>query len=187
MGKTTNSAESAKTNQTTNVETQAAVTEKAKSILDKVFIVDGIKGTPAEAKPEAEKAQPTPTEETPKQSPELFTTQEPKALTFAEMQAKINAELSRLKEQQERAVKRETLVNCQLQMKSFSEKLAQTENFEADFCRLSFQTLGEEYSRQSFKDSFLISNPAIIRKFCDILAEEVKTKIKEIETELING
>ncbi len=190
MGKNNNGANSAKQNTNTNNangakgSTKPAETiEEAKAILDKVF------------KPE------TQTEEAPKIVltasaivPAAKTDEaaapaepEPQPLTFAEMQAKINAELSRLKQQQERAAKRETLVNCKREMKEYCDRLAQTESFEADFCRLSFQTLGEEYSRQNFKDSFLISNPAIIRKFCDILAAEVDTKIKEIEHEIING
>lgn len=207
MGKNNNGAESAKASQTNNTKNAAATgdskpaqtIEEAKAILDKVFkpetqteeapkivltasaIVPAAKteeaAAPAETAPETEEAPKQPTE--PKS--------EPQPLTFAEMQAKINAELSRLKQQQERAAKRETLVNCKREMKEYCDRLAQTESFEADFCRLSFQTLGEEYSRQNFKDSFLISNPAIIRKFCDILAAEVDTKIKEIENEIING
>lgn len=189
MGKNNNGAESAKASQTNNTKNAAATgdskpaqtIEEAKAILDKVF------------KPEAEKPAEAATTEAPATAPEAAKAEtkpaqpENKPLTFAEMQAKINAELSRLKQQQERAAKRETLVNCRNEMKEYSERLANTENFEAEFCRLSFQTLGEEYSRQNFKDSFLISNPAIIRKFCDILAAEVDGKIKEIETEIING
>lgn len=193
MGKNNNGAESAKASQTNNTKNAAATgdskpaqtIEEAKAILDKVF------------KPEAEKPAEAATTEAPATAPEPTKAAEAaaekpaqpenKPLTFAEMQAKINAELSRLKQQQERAAKRETLVNCRNEMKEYSDRLANTENFEAEFCRLSFQTLGEEYSRQNFKDSFLISNPAIIRKFCDILAAEVDGKIKEIETEIING
>lgn len=203
MGKNNSSAAGAKENKTINTNNAngskpAETIEEAAAILGRVFKPETEpaekpteQAEPTEQKTDtaeaAAKAE-TAAKEAPQQSPDLFSEPAPKPLTFAEMQAKINAELSRLKEQQERAAKREILVNCKRQMKEYSERLAQTENFEADFCRLSFQTLAEEYnSRQAFKESFLISNPAIIRKFCDILAEEVGAKIKEIETEIING
>ena len=229
MEKTTKAVAAATKKETANANTNSAAktatpnTAAAKpetkpaaapGILEKVAIVDPIKGTPAEAKPAApakealKAAEPTP-EAAPaaaapsptaaalaakeqelkeKNAAKLAALGEEmkKKQSFAELQKRLNEELQRLNHKKEIADKRDVFLQCGGKIDEYLKQLREETEFETNLCRLSFEIFEKDnYGRESFKDFMTVSNTAIVQKFCNVLKDEIAAKVAELENELL--
>ena len=111
----------------------------------------------------------------------------PKALTFEEMQARLNAEIERVNHKNALTKKRKNFVNCLESLTEYTKKLQDETEFETTNGKITFQLVGAENfnSRNRYDDSFSITNTALIIKFSEFLVDEIKTKIAELETEIL--
>ena len=137
--------------------------------------------TPKVEAPEARAEQGTAQVATPEQAAP------PKVLTFEEMQALLNAEIERVNHKNALTKKRKNFVNCLESLTEYTEKLQDETEFETTDGKITFQLVGAENfnSRNRYDDSFSITNTALIIKFSEFLADEIKIKIAELEAEIL--
>ena len=111
----------------------------------------------------------------------------PKALTFEEMQALLNAEIVRVNQKTALTKKRKTFVDCLGSLAEYAELMKGETEFETANGKIVFQFMGNETynTRNGYNDSFSITNTALILEFTAFLSDKVKLKIAELETEIL--
>ncbi|MDL2312444.1 hypothetical protein LJC68_06165 [Bacteroidales bacterium OttesenSCG-928-B11] len=119
--------------------------------------------------------------------PAAETLKAPETATVEELQKRLNAEIERLHQKNKLAKKRSALVECHAEMVDYSESIKEEKEFETASGKIVFQMFenDEKYSRANYNDRFTITNTALIVKFIEMLIGEVKIKIEELETQLL--
>ncbi|MDL2308893.1 hypothetical protein LJC53_04850 [Bacteroidales bacterium OttesenSCG-928-C03] len=145
-----------------------------------------------ETNPASQSAE-TPKKEFPKaeETPTAAPTAEyetPKPQSIEELQKMLSEEIERINRKKGIAKKRGVFIESLENLETFTRKLTEDEGFETNCGKIQFQIFetDKDYpSRQSYKDMFSISNGALILKFAEMLAGEVRAKITELETQLL--
>jgi len=112
----------------------------------------------------------------------------PKALTFEELQKRLDAELSKLNYKKRLARHRETFINSMGSLQLYIDQLTNENEFETKSGKISFKILeNDQYDRPNFVETFTISNTYLINKFCNMLLSEMKEKKAELENQLLTA
>ena len=100
------------------------------------------------------------------------------------IKAQLEEQLKRIAYKNEIANNREKFLETKKDLVKVKETLGRETMFESNDMSIIFKSrVQDNYSR----DSFSISNRALILKFIDCLSGEIDAKVREIETELIVG
>lgn len=97
-----------------------------------------------------------------------------------EVAAALKAVLAKLEEKQKLSQHRSRFLSTLEALAAFEEQLKATETFETNLCRVSFKA--GQYSRE---DLFSISATPILLDCVEFLTARIKSRIVEIETELV--
>ncbi|MDR1553360.1 MAG: hypothetical protein LBS69_07860 [Prevotellaceae bacterium] len=106
--------------------------------------------------------------------------------SITDLQKELAERLKELNYKKKLADHREIFLQTDANLKEFQKDLTaqcKAGAFEAQTARITFKGRGKDNYRD--EDIFSISNVGLIVKFIDFLRQEIKTKINEIETELI--
>ena len=141
-------------------------------------------GTPNAGEPEQGTPTAEPEQGTPKAEPEQVT---PKVETFEELQKRLNAEIERLSEKTGLTKKRKTFVECLENLAKYAQNLSKEEGFETKVGKIVFQMFDDEanYNRGAYVDSISITTTPLILKFIQMLSNETKLQISELEAEIL--
>lgn len=119
---------------------------------------------------------------------DVLTPEISKNATIEELQKRLKQEIERLNKKTVLAEQRQRFMDCLESLKTYIQELKQDEAFETKNAKIVFQVFGNETgysSRQAFNDMFSISNTSLILRFCEMLINEVKQKIAELENQLL--
>ena len=115
------------------------------------------------------------------------TTKAPKAETIEQLQKRLETELTRLNHKKTLAKNREHFIDSMGSLQLYIDDLNNENEFETQSGKLTFQVLKTDRYQPNFKDTFSITNTALIKKFCFMLVSEMKEKIATLETEFLNA
>ena len=103
--------------------------------------------------------------------------------TIEELQKKLKIQLDKLNEKKILADNREVFLSTKEKLQQFRESLDCT-GFESKQGKVVLKMTVDSYRDT---DILAISNPALLRKFAEIILKEIDIKISEIETLLLNN
>ncbi|MDR2065439.1 MAG: hypothetical protein LBP85_07015 [Prevotellaceae bacterium] len=106
--------------------------------------------------------------------------------SITDLQKELEERLKELNYKKKLADHREIFIGTDRNLQEFQKELKEQEKagtFETQTARITFKGKSKDGYRED--EIFAISNVSLIVKFIEFLRQEIKTKINEIETELI--